>query len=145
MLAGGLSGLRDKLLRLLAWTSPPNLLKLTEVPDYLRFNPFVLTGYRPVADTVSCLRSLLYVHNETANIYSHGEMKLPNCGCLKQMTCSHSAGRLHRLSTSAFRLAHASGCAGMVQGCSRPNHAVTLGRFCGLPHLHVPQPRQEHL
>ena len=48
------------------------LLKLTEVPSYLRFNPWILRGYRsPDLSTIECLLSLLYLHNETINILSH--------------------------------------------------------------------------
>ena len=48
------------------------LLKITEVPSYLRFNPWILKGYRsPELSTMECLKSMLYLHNETINILSH--------------------------------------------------------------------------
>lgn len=47
------------------------LLKITEVDDYYRTNPFILTGYRDKTDFLGCLRSLAVLHNETINIWSH--------------------------------------------------------------------------
>uniref|UniRef100_UPI00358F1434 progestin and adipoQ receptor family member 4 isoform X2 n=1 Tax=Myxine glutinosa TaxID=7769 RepID=UPI00358F1434 len=47
------------------------LLQHSSAPGHLQFNPFVLTGYRSPASVITCVRSLLYVHNETGNIYSH--------------------------------------------------------------------------
>ncbi|CAG0917748.1 unnamed protein product, partial [Notodromas monacha] len=41
------------------------------VPVHLRFNPFVLTGYRGALDAWSSVASLLYLHNETINILTH--------------------------------------------------------------------------
>lgn len=50
------------------------LCKVTDVPSYLQFNPFILTGYRhPCMTSYDCLKSLLYFHNETINIMTHGE------------------------------------------------------------------------
>lgn len=49
-----------------------SLLLASEVPSWLATNPFLLSGYRPVYGSVTlCLDSLLFVHNETVNIYSH--------------------------------------------------------------------------
>ncbi|KAH8887831.1 mPR-like GPCR protein [Thozetella sp. PMI_491] len=51
--------------------TPQRLLESHEVPLWHRTD-FILTGYRPVANSVwRCLASLTYLHNETANIYSH--------------------------------------------------------------------------
>jgi predicted membrane channel-forming protein YqfA (hemolysin III family) len=47
------------------------LQKCQDLPDHLRFNPYILKGYRPLLTTKECLKSLLYFHNETFNIYSH--------------------------------------------------------------------------
>lgn len=44
-----------------------------EMPRYLQFNPYVLTGYRPLQNISECLASLFYFHNETFNILTHGE------------------------------------------------------------------------
>lgn len=53
---------------------PVELVKVTDVPSYLQFNPFILTGYRqPCMTSYDCLKSLLYFHNETINIMTHGE------------------------------------------------------------------------
>jgi len=33
--------------------------------------PHILTGYRPALDYIDCLRSIVRIHNETVNIWSH--------------------------------------------------------------------------
>lgn len=48
--------------------------KITEVANYLRFNPFILEGYRSNLNFKQCLLSLFYLHNESTNIYSHGKV-----------------------------------------------------------------------
>lgn len=54
--------------------NPPRrrLLKLTEVPPHLQFNPHIHEGYRPLSSIRSCLGSLFSFHNETVNILTHG-------------------------------------------------------------------------
>jgi adiponectin receptor len=48
------------------------LLTAAEVPSWYAHNAFIRTGYRPVTGSVKlCFDSLRYVHNETANIYTH--------------------------------------------------------------------------
>ena len=47
------------------------LLKITEVDDIYRSNPFILTGYRDKTTFLGCLKSLLVLHNETINIWTH--------------------------------------------------------------------------
>ena len=48
------------------------LLSFDEIPKWHQDNPYILTHYRQcVASTTHCIRSLLYLHNETVNIYSH--------------------------------------------------------------------------
>ena len=47
------------------------LLKITEVEDIYRHNPFILTGYRDRTSIVGCLKSVLVLHNETINIWTH--------------------------------------------------------------------------
>ena len=49
------------------------LCKLGDLPEHLRFNPHILSGYRPPTSARGCVRSLLYYHNESFNIYSHCE------------------------------------------------------------------------
>lgn len=49
-----------------------SLFKISDMPDYLRFNPWILTGYRaPSLSTKQSLSSLTYLHNETVNILTH--------------------------------------------------------------------------
>ena len=49
------------------------LYKIHEMPEYLRFNPFVKNGYRRLMNVNQCCQSLLFFHNETVNIYTHGK------------------------------------------------------------------------
>ncbi|KZS19272.1 Progestin and adipoQ receptor family member 4 [Daphnia magna] len=48
------------------------LLKWTQQPDHLKFNPYIHDGYRPLASLAGCIKSLAYFHNETVNILTHG-------------------------------------------------------------------------
>lgn len=48
------------------------LLHWRDMPQHLQFNPYVLTGYRPLQSWGGCVRSLFYFHNETINILTHG-------------------------------------------------------------------------
>jgi adiponectin receptor len=51
---------------------PQKLISIHDIPAWYRDNPFIISGYRPVSNsTARCVESLLYVHNETANIYTH--------------------------------------------------------------------------
>lgn len=57
------------------------LYKIDEMPDYLRFNPFVKDGYRRQMNVKECCQSLLFFHNETVNIYTHCKYFIySNCG-----------------------------------------------------------------
>ena len=48
------------------------IYKLEEMPEYLRFNPYIKDGYRGQMTLRECCQSLLFFHNETINIYTHG-------------------------------------------------------------------------
>lgn len=50
----------------------PVLLHWRDMPPHLQFNPYVLTGYRPLQSLAGCIASLFYFHNETINILTHG-------------------------------------------------------------------------
>lgn len=50
------------------------LLHWRDMPQHLQFNPYVLTGYRPLQSWAGCIRSLFYFHNETINILTHGNV-----------------------------------------------------------------------
>jgi adiponectin receptor len=51
---------------------PQKLITISDLPSWYHDNPFVLSGYRPISNsTAKCVESLLYIHNETANIYTH--------------------------------------------------------------------------
>ncbi|XP_052868470.1 progestin and adipoQ receptor family member 4 [Anopheles cruzii] len=66
----GSSAVLKQVQRLL--TPPSDLLEWKDMPQHLQFNPYVLTGYRPLQGVKGCLSSLFYVHNETINILTHG-------------------------------------------------------------------------
>lgn len=52
--------------------SGPRLLNRDEIPSWYGHNQYIRTSYRPVTPSISrCLSSLLYLHNETVNVYSH--------------------------------------------------------------------------
>ena len=53
------------------------LFRVESCPPWLRFNKYILDGYRCHLSTDQCVESLFYIHNETVNIYSHG--KFPSC------------------------------------------------------------------
>jgi len=44
-----------------------------EMPDHLQFNEYIRKGYRKITDWKGCIFSLLFIHNETANIITHGK------------------------------------------------------------------------
>lgn len=50
------------------------LLHWRDMPQHLQFNPYVLTGYRPLQSWAGCVGSLFYFHNETINILTHGNV-----------------------------------------------------------------------
>jgi predicted membrane channel-forming protein YqfA (hemolysin III family) len=48
-----------------------SLQNRSQIPLHLRFNRYVLDHYRPPTDSIGCLYSLFYIHNETVNIFTH--------------------------------------------------------------------------
>jgi len=56
---------------LLTWLRGQKLLKYNEAPAYLQQNPFIHTGYRLPHSFLDCIRSVLEIHNETLNIWTH--------------------------------------------------------------------------
>ncbi|CAA9995473.1 unnamed protein product [Nesidiocoris tenuis] len=52
---------------------PRQLLLWRDMPRHLQFNPYIHTGYRPLLSFWGSLGSLFYMHNETINIFTHGE------------------------------------------------------------------------
>ncbi|ORX81252.1 HlyIII-domain-containing protein [Basidiobolus meristosporus CBS 931.73] len=48
------------------------LLSFSELPKWMKDNNYILTGYRPPTFSyLKCAHSLLYIHNQTGNVYSH--------------------------------------------------------------------------
>lgn len=50
-----------------------HLLQWREMPRHLQFNPYIMTGYRPLLSPWGCINSIFYMHNETVNILTHGK------------------------------------------------------------------------
>lgn len=61
------------------FSPPTDLLKWKDMPKHLQFNPYVIEGYRPLTNAKGCVNSLLYFHNETINIYTHGKYNIFFC------------------------------------------------------------------
>jgi len=60
-------------------------LHYSQLPLWMRDNEFIHRFYRPPSPSIgSCLKSLLYLHNESVNIYTHalGAMFFLICGSL---------------------------------------------------------------
>lgn len=55
------------------FSPPTDLLQWKDMPKHLQFNPYVIEGYRPLTNVRGCVNSLLYFHNETINIFTHGK------------------------------------------------------------------------
>ena len=72
----------------LAPSNVGKLYSLKSVPSWLQFNKFILHGYRAQLTTQECLSSLLHLHNETVNIYSHGKQIFPSVYFLN-VSCGH--------------------------------------------------------
>ena len=53
-------------------TKKDRLCNLEEMPEYLRFNPFIKEGYRRQMSLKECCQSLFFFHNESVNVYTHG-------------------------------------------------------------------------
>lgn len=51
-----------------------DLLKWKDMPRHLQFNRYIVEGYRPLTDAKGCIHSLFYFHNETVNIFTHGNL-----------------------------------------------------------------------
>ncbi|KAI9009840.1 hemolysin-III related-domain-containing protein [Gaertneriomyces semiglobifer] len=47
-------------------------VSLTDMPDWFIDNVYILRGYRRITNSYrGCIKSLTYIHNETANIFTH--------------------------------------------------------------------------
>jgi hypothetical protein len=71
--------------------SPSKLQNFEELPDYLKDNPFITTGYRQQLSPGRSLLSLFNIHNETGNVWSH---LIGAWGDDKHMTNTHSSQML---------------------------------------------------
>ncbi|KAI8374620.1 hemolysin-III related-domain-containing protein [Radiomyces spectabilis] len=60
----------DQLKKAIAYGAK-RLLHYEELPVPWRNNKYILTGYRFLSTPADCFHSLLYIHNETGNIYTH--------------------------------------------------------------------------
>lgn len=50
---------------------PKHFFSFDDAPEYLKFNPFILSGYRGLLNTKLCMESIFWWTNETVNIWSH--------------------------------------------------------------------------
>lgn len=48
-----------------------SLLSLKEIPNYLKVNPYILSGYRREMSIIQAFRTIFMWHNEILNIWSH--------------------------------------------------------------------------
>lgn len=115
------------------------LCKFEDVPAYLQFNQYILHGYRPPNLTaMQCLKSLLYIHNETFNILTHGESKRLS---IQRLTCVH-----HSLFTRNLWTPHAYAMEGHQTHlpCIHSRRWISefLGRLFPVSCLHEPQERR---
>ena len=68
------------------------LQTIAQIPPHLAFNKYIISGYRVNYSFQECLKSLLQLHNETINIYTHGNFYFSNYNSF------HSLGHFHYLS-----------------------------------------------
>lgn len=47
------------------------LFHWNELPDYLKDNKFIVTGYRADTGLLGSIQSLFRIHNESGNVWSH--------------------------------------------------------------------------
>ncbi|XP_025829290.1 progestin and adipoQ receptor family member 3 isoform X2 [Agrilus planipennis] len=52
-------------------TNIKRLFTIEEVPEFIRHNPYILSGYRGILNAKSCIESIFWWTNETINIWSH--------------------------------------------------------------------------
>eukprot|EP00667_Euglena_gracilis_P015486 EG_transcript_16108 len=94
------------------------LCSISEVPQWLRFNPYILGGYRPPLSVWQGTLSLFQLHNESGNVWSH---LLP--GLLFTFLAVH-----HCRVGSSLWPAISSGCA-----------ALAIAMWCSVAyHLYMP-------
>lgn len=94
-----------------------SLLSYDEIPPWYQDNDCIRHGYRPVTNrTKTCFESWTYLHNETANIYSH---LLPSLLAIASQGFIHKAFPLYHPQATmsdykivAFHLCSASICFG---------------------------------
>lgn len=52
--------------------NPNGLVAFNDLPNWLRDNFYILTGYRPeLSSYTACTKSIFYLHNESGNIWTH--------------------------------------------------------------------------
>lgn len=48
------------------------LCTFDELPTWCQDSPYIQYGYRPICHSAfTCIQSLLYLHNESVNVYTH--------------------------------------------------------------------------
>ncbi|KAI8616624.1 hemolysin-III related-domain-containing protein [Chytriomyces sp. MP71] len=78
------------------------------MPVWMQANRFILTGYRPITPSMrTCILSILHIHNEFANIWSHGLGALFFTGLIIQTWTVANLARSHTASSSVSWIDHA--------------------------------------
>ncbi len=100
------------------------LYRYDEVVPYLRGNPYITDGYRMHYSAREAMRSLFSIHNETANIWSHGLAWLLFCfftarSAWDLVVAEAEADLMHRVTVLIY-------CAGAMSllACSTTFHWV---------------------
>ncbi|KAL8873310.1 MAG: hypothetical protein Q9198_007046 [Flavoplaca austrocitrina] len=111
------------------------LLRYDQIPGWHQDNEYILSGYRPESkSTYLCFASWGYVHNETANIFSHFIPSLVSLTCqaiiARVLTIKYPASTVGDRLVFAFFLLTASVCLGMSATYhTLMNHSATVSNL----------------
>ncbi|KAL9037778.1 MAG: hypothetical protein Q9180_003531 [Flavoplaca navasiana] len=99
-------------------TNHRHLLRYDQIPEWHQDNEYILSGYRPESkSTYLCFASWAYIHNETANIFSHFIPSLVSLTCqaiiARVLTMKYPASTVGDRLAFAFFFLTASVCLGM--------------------------------
>jgi len=86
----------------------PRITTFNEAPEFLRV-PFILSGYRIDHHLWDCIKSLMQIHNETVNIWTHFMGSLILLGLFCQIIFMSEMGTMNVALISLFLLSCAYG------------------------------------
>ena len=73
-----------------------------QAPEYMVYNPYILTGYRINYNTVKLtIKSIFQLHNETMNIWTHGLGFIFCTVVLFVFSCSQIGEHINNLTQSS--------------------------------------------